>query len=176
MASPSSAPSYMARLAHSPFGGERWAAAPSRVTRIRAVALGLFDAIDEHPWVAAQLSASSWQATTPRILERIGRQVGALGVPENGWFTATSVLVQYILGTASQNAANGANARVLGPDADRARSLDAVATAWEALDPDDYPFTRAVADQMRGHDDRAEFLAGIDIVLAGITSVHRPGR
>jgi len=144
--------------------------------RIRAVALGLFDAIDEHPWVAAQLSGSSWQATTPRILERIGRQVRALGVPENGWYTATSVLVQYILGTASQNAANGANARILGPDADRARSLDAVATAWEALDPDDYPFTRAVADQMRGHDDRAEFLAGIDIVLAGITSVHRPGR
>ena len=32
MALPSSAPSYMARLAPSPFGGARWAASPSRVT------------------------------------------------------------------------------------------------------------------------------------------------
>jgi AcrR family transcriptional regulator len=140
--------------------------------RIRALALGLFDVIDEHPWVAAQLSDSSWQATAPRILESVGRQVRALGVPEGSWFTTASVLVQYILGAASQNAAN---ARVLGPDGDRARFLDAVSTAWEELDPDDYPFTRAVANQMREHDDREQFLAGIDLVLIGITALHLPG-
>jgi hypothetical protein len=131
--------------------------------------LGLFDAIDGHPWVAAQLSDSSWQATTPRILESVGRQVRTLGVPEGSWFTVASVLVQYILGAASQNAAN---ARILGPDADRDEFLDAASTAWEGLDPDDYPFTRAVAGQLRGHDDREQFLAGIDLVLTGITTVH----
>ena len=134
---------------------------------IRAVALGLFDAIDEHPWVAAQLSDTSWQATTPQIFERVGRQVRALGVPESRWFTAASVVVQYILGAAAQNAAN---ARVLGPGADRDEFLDAVASTWAALDPVDYPFTRAVADQVRGHDDREQFLAGVDLVLTGITS------
>jgi hypothetical protein len=41
-----------------------------------------------------------------------------------------------------------------------------VSKAWAELDPDDYSFTRAVADQMREHDDRAEFLAGITLVLA----------
>jgi AcrR family transcriptional regulator len=141
--------------------------------RIRAVALGLFDAIDEHPWVAAQLSASSWQATAPRILETIGRQVRALGVPEESWFTVTSVLMQYILGAAGQNAAN---ARVLEPGADRGEYLGAVSRAWAELDPDDYSFTRTVADQMREHDDRAEFLAGITLVLAGIAAVHPAGR
>jgi AcrR family transcriptional regulator len=141
--------------------------------RIRTIALGLFDAIDEHPWVAAQLSASSWQATAPRILETIGRQVRALGVPEDSWFTVTSVLMQYILGAAGQNAAN---ARVLAPGADRGEYLGAVSRAWAELDPDDYSFTRSVADQMREHDDRAEFLAGITLVLAGITAVHPPGR
>lgn len=143
--------------------------------RIRAVALRLFDAIDEHPWVAAQLSASSWQVTTPRILESIGRQVGALGVPEGSWFTAASVLVQYVLGAAGQNAANGAKARTLGSDADRGEFLDAVSRAWAELDPDDYPFTRTVAEQLREHDDRAEFLAGLGLVLAGITAVHPAG-
>jgi AcrR family transcriptional regulator len=143
---------------------------------IRAVALGLFDAIDEHPWLATQLSLqlsrSPWGSVTPRIFEGIGRQVGALGVPEASWFTATSALVHYILGAAGQNAANAAHGRVLGPDVDRAAFLDAVSTAWEELDPEDYPFTRAVADQLRDHDDRAEFLAGVDLILTGITTVH----
>ena len=147
--------------------------ADSPQEEIRAVALGLFDAIDDHPWLATQLAAqmshSPWQSVTPRILESIGQQVRALGVPEGSWFTATSALVHYILGAAGQNAANG---RVLGPDADRGQFLDTVSRAWEELDPDDYPFTRAVADQIRGHDDRAQFLAGIALILAGITAVH----
>ncbi|GAA4622209.1 TetR/AcrR family transcriptional regulator [Actinoallomurus vinaceus] len=142
---------------------------------IRAVALGLFDAIDEHPWLAAQLatqlSRSPWGAVAPRILESIGRQVRALGVPEGSQFTATSALMHYILGAAGQNAANG---RVLGPGVDRSEFLDATSRAWKELDPDDFPFTRAVADQMRAHDDQAEFLAGIDLILAGITAVHPP--
>jgi AcrR family transcriptional regulator len=143
---------------------------------IRAVALGLFGAIHDHSWLATQLatqlSRSPWGPVTPRIFESIGRQVRALGVPESSWFTATSALVHYILGAAGQNAANAAHARVLGPDVDRGEFLDAVSRAWEELDPDDYPFTRAVADQVRDHDDRAEFLAGVDLILAGITTVR----
>ncbi|MEJ2887106.1 TetR/AcrR family transcriptional regulator [Actinomycetospora aeridis] len=132
---------------------------------VRALALGLFDAIDEHPWVAGGLTASSWQATSPRIFERVGRQVRDLGVPQDRWFTVTSVLMQYILGAAAQNAAN---ARILGPDVDRDEFLGAVSTTWEELDADEYSFTRTVADQMRSHDDREQFLEGIDLVLAGI--------
>lgn len=108
-------------------------------------------------------------AVTPRIFESIGRQVRALGVPAGNWFTATSALVHYILGATSQNVANG---RDLGPGVGRAEFLDAASTAWEDLDPDDYPFTRAVADQLREHDDREQFLAGIDLVLTGITALH----
>ncbi|MHA6765219.1 TetR/AcrR family transcriptional regulator [Streptacidiphilus sp. PAMC 29251] len=145
---------------------------------IRAVALGLFDATEAHPWLAAQLATQlargPWQSVTPRIFESIGRQVRALGVPEGNWFTATSALVHYILGAAGQNAANTANARTLGPDLDRSEFLDTVSTAWEQLDPDDYPFARAVADQMRDHDDREQFLAGIHLILAGINAVHPP--
>ncbi|MDW6065685.1 TetR/AcrR family transcriptional regulator C-terminal domain-containing protein [Streptomyces sp. FXJ1.4098] len=142
---------------------------------IRAVALGLFESIDEHPWLATQLatqlSRSPWGAVTPRIFESIGRRVRALGVPEGNWFMATSALMHYILGAAGQNAAN---ARILGPDVDRAEFLDAVSTTWEELDPDEYPFTRAVADQVREHDDREQFLAGVDLVLAGIAALHLP--
>jgi AcrR family transcriptional regulator len=152
---------------------------------VHTVALGLFDAIDEHPWLAPQLarqlSHNPWGSVTPRLLESVGRPVSALGVPEAGWFTAASVLVHYILGAAGQNAANG---RVFGPEGDRAESglgeggrgefLDAVSAEWEGLDSEDYPFTRAVADQIRGHDDREQFLAGIDLILGGIIGLHQP--
>ncbi|BBB01696.1 putative TetR family transcriptional regulator [Actinacidiphila reveromycinica] len=143
---------------------------------IRAVALGLFVAIEEHPWLATQLSAqmarNPWGPVTPRIFERVGRRVRALDVPEENWFTATSVLVHYVLGAAGQNAANTAGARALGPDADRAAFLDSVAKAWEDLDPEDYPLTRAAADQIRDHDDREQFLAGVDLVLAGVMTLR----
>lgn len=76
----------------------------------------------------------------------------------------------YVLGAAGQNAGN---ARVLPPDGDRGAFLDAAATTWEKLDPDRYPFTRAVADQLRDHDDRAQFLAGVDLILTGIATTPR---
>jgi AcrR family transcriptional regulator len=139
---------------------------------MRTVALGLYDAIEAHPWLATQLAAqisrSPWGAVTPRVFESIGQQVRALGVPEGSWFTATSALLHYILGAAGQNAANSEAGG--GPHASRGAFLDAASTAWKELDPDDYPFTRSVADQMRTHDDRAEFLAGIALILAGATA------
>jgi len=153
--------------------GEANEAGATPQDKICAVALGLFDAIDHHPWLATQLatqmSRSPWKSATPRILEAIGRQIRALGVPEASWLTATFALVHYILGAAGQNAVNGRSAD---PTVDRSAFLDAVSTEWEQLDPDDYAFTRAVAKQVRDHDDRAEFLAGIELILAGITRVH----
>ena len=143
---------------------------------LRAVALGLFDAIDAHPWLgtqlALQMSRSPWQSATPQILERIGRQVRALGVPEGSQFTTIFALVYYILGAAGQNAVNRASAGMLRPGVARNEYLDAVVTQWEALDPEEYPFIRAAAGQLREHDDRSEFLAGVDVILAGITSVY----
>ncbi|SMF76136.1 TetR/AcrR family transcriptional regulator [Streptomyces sp. Amel2xC10] len=141
---------------------------------IHDVALGLFDAIERHPWLApqitAQLSHNPTGPVTTRIFEDIGRQASALDVPTSSWFTATSALVHYILGAAGQNAANLARARSLGPEADRSAYMDTVAGAWRRLSPEDYPFTRAVADHGLDHDDRAQFLAGIDLIIAGATA------
>ncbi|KJY41673.1 TetR family transcriptional regulator [Streptomyces sp. NRRL B-1568] len=134
---------------------------------IRALALGVFDALDAHPWVGAQLARTPGQSPMLQVFERIGRQVQALRVPEAAQFTAASALMSYILGVAGQNSAN---ARTLQPDTDRTEFLDAVATAWTELDPDQYAFTRNVAGQLRTHDDRTEFLAGIDLILTGITA------
>lgn len=57
----------------------------------------------------------------------------------------------------------------------RTEFLDTAARACEILDPEDYPFTRAVVKQLRDHDDREQYLAGVDLILDGITAAARPG-
>ena len=136
---------------------------------IRAIALGVFDAIDAHPWVGAQLSREPWQFAMLQIFEGIGGRLQALGVPERAQFDSASALVNYILGVGGQNAAN---ARLLPPGSDRAEFLGAAAQRWAQLDPAKYPFVRQIATQLREHDDREQFLAGIDLILAGITTVR----
>jgi AcrR family transcriptional regulator len=136
---------------------------------IRAAALGLFDAIDDHPWVGAQLSRVASQSATLRIFERLGRQVQALGVPEAALFDSASALLNYILGVAGQNAAN---ARNQAPGTNRADVLGAESAVWAALDLAEYPFLRRIAGQLRDHDDRAQFVAGVDLIVAGITSLR----
>lgn len=42
---------------------------------IRALALGLFDAIDAHPWVGTQLSRAPWLAAIPQIFEGFGSRL-----------------------------------------------------------------------------------------------------
>lgn len=133
---------------------------------IRAVALGMFDAIDAHPWVGSALIRAELYSPMVRILERIGQQVRALGVPDHEQWATVSALMNYILGVGGQNAANGQLARTRGLG--RSDFLEALSKAWSQLDPDEYPFTRSVAARLPAHDDRMDFLAGIDLILRGI--------
>jgi AcrR family transcriptional regulator len=134
---------------------------------IRRIAVGVFETIDAHPWVGTQLSRAPWETATLQIFERIGRQVQALGVPGGAQFTSASALLSYIIGVSIQNAANG---RLFEPSVDRADFLETESARWKELDAHEYPFTRSVAAQLREHDDRAEFLAGIDLILSGVAA------
>ena len=137
---------------------------------LRTVALGLFDAIDAHPWVGAQLSREPWRPALLAVYERIGGLLDALGVPERALFDAAGALVNYVLGVAGQNAAN-ARVLTLG-EADRSAFLAKVAAQWADLDPEEYPFVHKASAQLREHDDRDQFLAGVDIFLAGIATLR----
>ncbi len=134
---------------------------------IRKIAVSVFETFDAHPWMGAQLTRNPSPTAMLQIFERIGRQVQALHVPNGAQFTAATVLVSYIISESCQNAANG---RLHDPRPDRAEFLDQIAAQWQGLDATEYAFTRNVANQLREHDDRAEFLAGIDLILAGIAA------
>jgi hypothetical protein len=103
-----------------------------------------------------------------RIVECLGQQVRALDVSDEDQWAAVSALLHYILGVAGQNAANTQFARTR--SVDRSDFLDAMASVWSKLDPNEYPFARSLAGQLRVHDDRVDFLAGIDLILSGIES------
>jgi AcrR family transcriptional regulator len=137
---------------------------------LRTVALGLFDAIDEHPWVGAQLSREPWRPALLEVYERIGGLLTALGVPGRALFDAAGALVNYVLGVAGQNAAN---ARLLtSGQGDRSAFLADVSARWASLDPERYPFVHKAAKHLREHDDREQFLAGVDFFLAGIETLR----
>jgi AcrR family transcriptional regulator len=135
---------------------------------IRAFALGVYDAIDAHPWVGTELSREPWQFASLQVLEGFGQQVMALKVPAQAQFDCATALLNYVLGLAGQHAAA---ARLLAGVTDRAAFLADVADRWVRLDPAEYPFVHQMAAQLAGHDDREQFLAGIDLILTGITSV-----
>lgn len=136
--------------------------------RIRAIALGMFDAIDRHPWVGAALGRGPGQLPGVRLLEALGCEVQALDVPPTAQWSTVLALWSYILGVAGQNAANARHGQTLGVD--REAFLATIAATWTALDPAAYPFTRSMATALHAHDDRADYLAGIDLLLNGIRS------
>ncbi|GAA2607421.1 TetR/AcrR family transcriptional regulator [Paractinoplanes durhamensis] len=134
---------------------------------IRALALGIFDAIDRHPWVGAQLSRDPFQPAVRRIWTGIGASLHRLGLTGKARSDAGSALVNYVLGAAAQHASG---ARQAPDDAARRAYLDALAADW--AEQDDDPLARESAALLREHDDRAQFLAGVDIFLAGISSLN----
>lgn len=135
---------------------------------ILAIGAGMFDALDAHPWAGTRLGHAAAGMPLVRLMEGIGREVAALGVKDRALWLAGTTLLNYILGVAGQNAANSRFAREQGMV--REDFLDTVADAWSHLDAAGYPFTRAVATHLRAHDDRIDFLAGIDLILDGIAA------
>ncbi|GIM91903.1 TetR/AcrR family transcriptional regulator [Paractinoplanes toevensis] len=131
---------------------------------IRALALGIFTAIDGHPWVGSQLARDPGQPAVLQIWTSVGSQLTRLGVTGRARSDAGSALVNYVLGAAAQHAAGARRA----PDqAARQEYLQALATKWAGEDPD-------AAELLRDHDDRAQFLAGVDIFLAGVSALRKP--
>ncbi|BBY65962.1 TetR/AcrR family transcriptional regulator [Mycolicibacterium helvum] len=136
---------------------------------IRSIAVGVFDAIDAHPWVGTQLAREPWQPAMLHIFEGVGAQLEALGVAEGAQFNSASALVSYLLGLAAQYAAV---LQLVPRETDRSAFLAATASRWAQHDPAKYPFVHQIAAQLPEHDDREQFLAGIDLFLAGIDASH----
>ncbi|MDM0044439.1 helix-turn-helix domain-containing protein [Variovorax dokdonensis] len=132
--------------------------------RVRQLGLALYDAMDQHPWLGSTLPRVRGLSVV-RILEPIGQSLVQLKVPLPQQWSTASALLHYILGVGGQTAASSQVAQL--GNTDRESYLEAAANEWAALDPVAFAFVRSVADQLLRHSDRQDFLAGLDLILAG---------
>ncbi|WP_162903873.1 hypothetical protein [Leucobacter sp. wl10] len=75
--------------------------------------------------------------------------------------------MNYLLGAAGQHAA----AARVSPRLDRSRFLREAVERWAAsADRDERSFVSAASRRLVAHDDREQFLAGVDLILRGANS------
>ncbi|WP_236789317.1 TetR/AcrR family transcriptional regulator C-terminal domain-containing protein [Amycolatopsis sp. GM8] len=128
----------------------------------------MFDVIDAHPWLGAQLSRAPWQTAVLLILESVGERLEASGVSKRHRFDVATALVNYIMGAAGQYAAGSR----LPPGVGRTAFLETVAKDWTSrAGREQFPFVHAIAAQLARHDDRRQFAAGVDLILAGAAAL-----
>jgi len=132
---------------------------------LRVLALGIFDAIDAHPWVGVQLSRQP-QPAVFRLWGRIGALLQDLGVTGTALSDAGSALLSYVLGATAQYATG---ARQAPDDAAREKYLAELAAQWVGSEAN--PLAHEATSGLVEHDDREQFLAGVDIFLTGITAL-----
>jgi AcrR family transcriptional regulator len=131
---------------------------------VRLLMLGVFDAIQAHPWAGAQLAREPWHTAVLEMFLEIGSRLQPLGVREEELFDAASTLLSYLLGIAGQLAASVHISR----GTDRAAFLGAAVENWAARHSStDSPFVRQMT-RLANHDDREQFIAGLEIILNGL--------
>ena len=79
--------------------------------------------------------------------------------------------MNYLTGAAAQYAAA---LRMISSGDERKAYLETVTAELTRINAD--AFTRETAAALREHDDRAQFLAGIDLILAGVEGSQEPDR
>lgn len=135
---------------------------------LRAMAVTLFDAIVERPWLGSYFMRNTVvQSNSLRLYEKLGQQTLRLDLSAQQRFHAVSAIVGVVVGSAvdlgqepSQELLDGA--------VDRDEFLGRHAQAWRELDPEDFPFVHEIVDEFDGHDDIDQFRSALELTLTGL--------
>ena len=135
---------------------------------LRTIAVTLFDAIVERPWLGAYfMRDTDVQPHALRLYELMGQQVLRLPLTTRQAFHAVSAVVGFVVGTAADMGQEAPEA-VLSGEVGREEYLARYAERWRALDASEFPFVHRIVDEFAGHDDADQFRAGLDLLLAGL--------
>lgn len=138
------------------------------IADLRRMAVILFDAIVDRPWLGAYFMRNTdVQGHSLALYEKLGQQVLRLDLTPRQRFHAISAVTGFVVGTAADMGQEPPE-EILDGSTDRDEFLGRFATAWRALDPQEYPFVHEIVEEFDGHDDRDQFLAGLDLTLAGL--------
>jgi len=138
------------------------------VENIRTMAVTLFDAIVDRPWLGAYVMRDTGvQPNALAIYEKIGQQVMRLDLTPVQQFHAISAVVGFVLGIAADMGQEAPEAVRTG-QADRADLFAQIVHQWRGLDPRRFPFVHHIVEEFAVHDDAVQFRAGLDLLLAGL--------
>lgn len=138
------------------------------IADLRGMAVALFDAIVDRPWLAAYFMRNTdVQGNSLKLYDRLGRQTLRLDLTTRQRFHAVSAITGVVVGTAADLGMELPE-RLLDGGVDREEHLEQYAETWRRLDAEEFPFVREIADEFAVHDDREQFLAALDLTLAGL--------
>lgn len=147
---------------------EQLAAQDDPIDGIRAIAITLFDAVADRPWLGGYFMRDTGvQPNGLRLYERLGQQALRLDLTARQRFHAVSAVLGHVVGIAADLGQQPPQ-EILDGEVDRDEYLGRFVAQWRALDPVEFPFLHEITDEFEGHDDAEQFVAGLDLLLAGL--------
>ncbi|MGW6206632.1 TetR/AcrR family transcriptional regulator [Streptomyces sp. NPDC055089] len=135
---------------------------------LRVMAVTLFDAIVDRPWLGTQFMRNiADRGNSLRLYEALGEQTLRLDLTPKQRFHAVSAVVGVVVGSAADLGQEPPE-EVLDGAVDRDEFLGRYAERWRELDAGEYPFMHEIVDEFDGHDDKEQFLAALELTLAGL--------
>ncbi|MCZ4126053.1 TetR/AcrR family transcriptional regulator [Streptomyces sp. H39-S7] len=135
---------------------------------LRQMALTLFDAIVERPWLGAYFMRNTdTQSNSLRLYERLGQQTLRLELNARQRFHAVSAIIGVVVGSAIDMGQEPPQ-EILDGTVGREEFLGRYAHAWRSLDPAEFPFVHEIVDEFDGHDDADQFRSALELTLTGL--------
>lgn len=135
---------------------------------LRTMAVTLFDAIVDRPWLGTQFMRNiADRGNSLRLYEALGEQTLRLDLTPKQRFHAVSAVVGVVVGSAADLGQEPPE-EVLDGAVGRDEFLGRYAEMWRELDAGEYPFMHEIVDEFDGHDDKEQFLAALELTLAGL--------
>ncbi|WP_103888753.1 TetR/AcrR family transcriptional regulator [Actinacidiphila yanglinensis] len=147
---------------------EKLPATGDPIDDLRAMAMTLFDAIVDRPWLGPYfMRNTNIQGNSLRMYERLGRETLRLDLDARQRFHAVSAVVGVVVGSAVDMGQEPPK-EVLDGAVDREEFLGRYAQAWRELDPAEFPFVHEIVEEFDGHDDVDQFRSALELTLAGL--------
>lgn len=147
-------------------GGQTGSGDP--IDDLRMMAVTLFDAIVDRPWLGAHFMRDiDAPGNSLRLYEKLGQQTLRLDLTPRQRFHAVSAIVGVVVANAADMGQEPPE-EVLDGLVNRDEFLGRYAETWRTLDAGEFPFVHDIVDEFDGHDDKEQFLAGLELTLAGL--------
>lgn len=138
------------------------------IDELRMMAVTLFDAIVDRPWLGAHFMRDiGVEGNSLRLYEMLGQRTLRLDLTPRQRFHAVSAIVGVVVSNAADMGQEPPEEVIEGL-VDREEFLGRYAATWRGLDPEAFPFVRDIVDEFDGHDDKEQFLAALELTLAGL--------